>query len=55
MKTRDLKISIEPINIRFPDVTNEILEPLKSPSDDKDLETSDGSSRVWYGAMDMKN
>ena len=27
-----LKISIEPINIRFPDATNEILEPLKLPS-----------------------
>ena len=40
MKTQDLKISIESINIRFPDATNEILEPLKSPSDDKDLETS---------------
>ena len=42
MKTRDLKISIGPINKRFPDATNEILEPLKSPSDDEDLETSDG-------------
>ena len=50
-----LKISIEPINISFPDATNEILEPLKSPSNDKNLETSDGGSRVWYGAMDMKN
>ena len=37
MKTRDLKMSIEPINKRFPDATNEILEPLKLPSNDKDL------------------
>ena len=35
-------MSIEPINKRFPDATNEILEPLKSPSNDEDLETSDG-------------
>ena len=41
MKTQDLKISIEPINIR--------------PSDDKNLETSDGGSHRWYGATDMKN
>ena len=38
MKTRDL-MSIEHINKRFPDAANEILEPLKSPTDDKDLET----------------
>ena len=37
MKTRDLKMSIEPINKRFPDATNEILEPLKLPSNDKGL------------------
>ena len=42
MKTRDLKMSIEPINIRFPDATNEILEPFKSPFNDEDLETSNG-------------
>ena len=42
MKTRDLKISIGPINKRFPDATNEILEPLKSSSNDENLETSDG-------------
>ena len=35
-------MSIEPINKRFPDATNEILELLKSPSNDEDLETSDG-------------
>ena len=40
MKTRDLEMSIEPINKRFPDATNEILlEPLKSPSNDEDLLT----------------
>ena len=32
-------MSIEHINKRFPDATNEILEPLQSPSDEKDLET----------------
>ena len=42
-------MSIEPINKRFPDATNEILEPLKLPSDDKDLETSDGGEdeQLW--------
>ena len=35
MQTRDLKMSVEPINKRFPDATKEILEPLKLPSDDK--------------------
>ena len=35
-------MSFEPINKRFPDATNEVLEPLKSHSNDKDLETSDG-------------
>ena len=43
MKTRHLKMSIEPINKRFPDATNEILESLKSHSNDEDLETSDGA------------
>ena len=42
MKTRDLKMSIEPINKRFPDATNEILEPLKSLFNDEDLKTSNG-------------
>ena len=44
-------MSIEPINKRFPDATNEILEPLKLLSNDKDLKTSDGGedSGEYYG------
>ena len=52
-------MSIEPINKRFPDATNEILEPLKSPSSDEDLETSDGGedehSRMTRGHKQLVN
>ena len=35
---------VEPTNGSFPDATNEILEQLKSPSDDEDMNFEESST-----------